>query len=165
MSDRYEALGGSASIGLFLQGFIGYVGGMPVSRLRAIPLMFLDQTTPTLGKMIESGETMATLIPMTESMTDSSGEVMDQMRKVFRDKLSQVPEVEFVYTQHHEGVVCVWSIINQREKSVQKAIYHKEFEILEAIPYVSLDFHVLAREDRPIADIAPFAADLIFTRK
>jgi len=89
---------------------------------------------------------------------------MNLTRRVFRDKLSQIPEVEYVYSQLHEGVIRIWSVINTREKAVRNAIYEKETEILDEIPNVSLDFHVLVRENREIADIAPREADLVFSK-
>ncbi len=96
--------------------------------------------------------------------TDSSGDIMEIMQRVFIEELTEIPEIEYIYSVQDNDIVRVWSIINNHNKAIKKSIYDREYNILDKLPVISFDFHVLVREDRPVNEMAPTGAKLIFRR-
>ncbi len=96
--------------------------------------------------------------------TDSSGDIMEMMRRVFIKKLTEIPEIEYIYSVQDDDIIRVWSIINRHNKAIKKRIYDREYDILDKLPIISFDFHVLVRENRPVNEMAPTGAELVFQR-
>jgi hypothetical protein len=73
---------------------------------------------------------------------------------VVAKKLLSVPETEYVYVSNgNDGVRHVWTIVNSPPESVYDAIYEQEKELIEAFKTVEFDFHVIAREGRPLRSL------------
>jgi hypothetical protein len=73
---------------------------------------------------------------------------------VVAKKLLSVPEAEYVYVSNgNDGVRHVWTIVDSPPEAVYDAIYDQEKELIQAFKTTEFDFHVIAREGRPLRSV------------
>jgi hypothetical protein len=73
---------------------------------------------------------------------------------VVAKKLLLVPETECVYVSNgKDGVRQVWTIVDSPPEAVFDAIYDQEKELIQAFKTTEFDFHVIAREGRPLRSV------------
>lgn len=67
---------------------------------------------------------------------------------------TEVPEVESVYVAGREmGSLEVINVVNDEDHTVYRRIIARENALLGALPEVDFDFHVMARRNRPVAEM------------
>jgi hypothetical protein len=146
-----------------IKGFflLGYIKGVQDTCRFVISEDRLNNTREQLIPVIQSVGVDRTYHSFS---TDSSGDIMEMMRRIFIEKLTEISEIEYIYSVQDDEIVRVWSIINRHNKAIKKRIYDQEYDILDRLPIISFDFHVLVREDRPVNEMAPTGAELVFQR-
>ncbi len=140
---------------------IGYVKGIQDTISLIITEYRLDDTK---DRLVDSAQSVDEDKTYHNFSTDSSGDIMKTMQRVFIEKLTEIPEIEYIYSAQDNDIIRVWSIINRHSKAIKKRIYDREYDILDKFSVISFDFQVLVREDRPVNEMAPTGADLVFQR-
>jgi hypothetical protein len=81
-------------------------------------------------------------------------------------ELSLVHEVEqvFVQRQDNKKEFKVLTVVNERDPAVRTRIYAREREIIDNYPNFDFDFHIVARMNRDIQQIANGAGKLAYKR-
>jgi hypothetical protein len=64
-----------------------------------------------------------------------------------------VKGTEYVYVKATDRVVRVWTVVDSPGEPVFDAIYDREKAIIDELNPIRFDFHVIAREGRPINSI------------
>src|ERR1700723_3871461 len=67
--------------------------------------------------------------------------------------LLAVPQVESVYINRTKDITRVWTIIDAAEEQVFDAIYQREQTVISDLAPDRFDFHVVARQGRPLRTI------------
>ncbi|GEM_PF-5547782 len=79
------------------------------------------------------------------------------------DKLSGVPEVEYVLAKKQKGVISVWTVINGWSPAARNRVYQSEQAVIDNMPGYDFDFHLIERTGREIGaikDIIPEASPI-----
>ena len=82
-------------------------------------------------------------------------------------EMSLVPQVENVFIHRIEDSardIRVLVIVNDRDPKVRTDIYKREQAIMDELPFSEFDFHIIARENRPLSDIVTDAGEVALDR-
>jgi hypothetical protein len=82
-------------------------------------------------------------------------------------EMSFVPEVETVFLHRSEESardMRVLVVVNNRDPKVRTEIYKREQAIMDELPLAEFDFHILARENRPLGEIVTDAGEIALKR-
>jgi hypothetical protein len=69
------------------------------------------------------------------------------------NQILAVPGTEYVYVKPGDGIVQVWTVVDSPGEPVFDAIYDREKALIDELKPVKFDFHVIAREGKPISSI------------
>jgi hypothetical protein len=71
-------------------------------------------------------------------------------------ELSLVPEVEHIFIEREEDgkEFRVITVVNERDPQVRGKIYEREKAVIDAYPHLNFDFHISARMNRQLSDLA-----------
>jgi hypothetical protein len=86
--------------------------------------------------------------------------IVDQLNRSVR----KVPAVEIVCIKGERDFYKVWTILDKREDSIDEAIYAAEVEVMDALQNAQLDFTILHRMGKPLSEILPHGATIIYRR-
>lgn len=78
------------------------------------------------------------------------------------DRVPTDPRVEHVYWFSEDDVLKVWIVIPELDFDLQDKIYDAQMFFMEKLPEYQCDFSVIYRLDRPLADIQPQGARMVF---
>lgn len=93
-----------------------------------------------------------------------SNTIENRLDNFIANKISEIPEVEYIFCLKKENYIEIWTIINKLDREVRKGIYNIEFDILEKIKGLYFYFHVVCRNDRNPEDLFSAQSKLIFQR-
>jgi uncharacterized protein (UPF0332 family) len=83
------------------------------------------------------------------------------LREVFRE----IPEVEQVYiSQDGDRGVSALIVVDQKNYAALNRIFQNETTIIDALPGTPVNFDVVIREGRPLADVVQPHGRPLFTR-
>jgi hypothetical protein len=69
-------------------------------------------------------------------------------------QMSSIPEVEQVYVSGQDGITLnVLTIVDKRDRDLNRRIYAKEAEIMDFYSHLQFDFHILPRMGRDLKEI------------
>jgi len=82
-------------------------------------------------------------------------------------EMSLVPEVETVFLHRSEESakdMRVLVVVNARDPKVRTEIYKREQAIMDELSAADFDFHIIARENRPLGEIVTDAGEVALKR-
>ena len=79
-------------------------------------------------------------------------------------ELSQIREVEYVYTALRNKVFYVWIVIDRFEPQVRKNIYEREKTIIDEFNMFEFDFYIIARMGQDVKDLISGSVKLAYQR-
>jgi hypothetical protein len=85
-------------------------------------------------------------------------------RDAIRLHLAKVPEVDAVFACQENGVIHVYSVVEEFCESYYKRLLKHEDLIEKAFPKMSFEFHTRAHQGREPHDAAPWDAESVFSR-
>ncbi len=88
----------------------------------------------------------------------------NQVVDFFREKISKIPEVRGAFGTVEDEQVCIWTIIDEKDKEIRPKIYDIEMELMEHFTNISFDFHVVFCSLKDVKKEVPPGSKLIYTR-
>lgn len=88
----------------------------------------------------------------------------DKLENIIAERISKVPEVEYILLSKIENYYEIWTVINKLDRGVREQIYDVEFNILRTFRGLYFDFHVICRNDRDIKEFYSSNTKIIFQR-
>lgn len=112
-----------------------------------------------LGGKVEQNLILLNYYVIKTETIDSSGYNLESF---ISRSLSEVPEVEYIFTAKEENKMNVWIVMNQLNREAREKIYDIEYNILGQFNDTYFDFHVICREDRDIYELLPRNTIMIY---
>jgi hypothetical protein len=92
---------------------------------------------------------------------------VEQIRRVIREKLGDIPEVEKVYSSLDKNVLRFWIVIDTDDRESERQVYQAEGDIYRQFEGTEVDFLVVNRRDfdNPPEEIIPTQSNLIYSAR
>lgn len=84
-----------------------------------------------------------------------------KITEFFKSRVSGIPEVKGAFATVEDEQVCIWTIIDEKDKEVRRKIYDIEMELMEHFTDISFDFHVIFSSLVDVKEEVPPGAKLI----
>lgn len=81
-----------------------------------------------------------------------------------RDDLASVQQIEQVFVQTGASSWSVLLIVDKYDAKAEKKIIEVEGELIDAFPWLDVDFDVVYRDGRPLADVVSPKGFQLFAR-
>ena len=118
---------------------------------------------PNTEKEVQSGS--PTYVRTRRTATESECEVVDTgLPEFLTFELSQVPEVEYIFTAFRANIFYVWIVTNEFEARVREKIYERQKTIIDEFPMFEFDFYVVAKHGSDVKELISGDVSLTFQR-
>lgn len=78
--------------------------------------------------------------------------------------LHEIPEIEQVYVLAREHALSVLEVVDQPDHAVERRIFRREAEIINALPGIAVSFELVFRCGRPLGQVITPRGNLLFSR-
>ena len=77
--------------------------------------------------------------------------------------ISEVQEVEYVYSKFENSIYYIWTFIKLFDRSARRRIYAHQKNLIKLFPEYCFDFYVIALDSKPVSSLIS-GLDLIYSR-
>jgi len=88
----------------------------------------------------------------------------DSLNQFIAKGMSDLTQVERVYSKFDGQVFYTWIVIEQRDREVQKAVYEREQKIINRFPEYGFDFYVVYRSGADIDSLVSGEIELVYSK-
>ena len=131
---------------------------------------FLGTTEPSPQTTVLDNYISFKMKPMdvrfiTEERLQFTTKSTDSLNKFIALRMSEVPNVERVYSKYSDNVFYTWTVIEKRDKEVLRQIYQRQKGVIRRFGDFGFDFYVIYRDGADINSLLSGDLELVYERR